>query len=306
VGGSNLFVDEVNNLSENGPRHISPFFIPMMISNMAAGLVAMEHTLRGPNHCVVSACATGNDAITDAAMLLHQGQAEAMLAGGTEASINELCVGGFASMRALSTRNDDPKAASRPFDRDRDGFVAAEGAGALLLETLEHARSRGATIYAEVAGFGKSNDAHHYAAPDPDGRGAALAMRSALDDAGLAADEVQHINLHATSTPTGDVIESNAVKDVFGDHAHDISLSATKSMTGHLLGAAGTVESIATVLAIANETVPPTINTENLDDECDLDYTLGEARERRVDAALTNAFGFGGHNTTVAFRRFDE
>jgi 3-oxoacyl-[acyl-carrier-protein] synthase II len=306
VGGSNLFVDEVNSLAENGPRHISPFFIPMMISNMAAGLVAMEHTLRGPNHCVVSACATGNDAITDAAMLLHQGQADAMLAGGTEASINELCVGGFASMRALSTRNDDPKAASRPFDRDRDGFVAAEGAGALLLETLEHARSRGATIYAEVAGFGKSNDAHHYAAPDPDGRGAALAMRSALDDAGLAADEVQHINLHATSTPTGDVIESNAVKEVFGDHAHDISLSATKSMTGHLLGAAGTVESIATVLAIANETVPPTINTETLDDECDLDYTLGEARERRVDAALTNAFGFGGHNTTVAFRRFDE
>ena len=217
VGGSDLFVDSVLDLDENGARHISPFFVPMMISNMAAGLIAIEHTLRGPNHCVVSACATGNDAITDGLLLLRQGHARAMLVGGTEASINELCVGGFASMRALSTRNDAPEKASRPFDADRDGFVPAEGAGALMLETLTHARERDASIYAEVVGVGKSNDAHHYAAPDPDGRGAALAMEKALDDADLAPTDVQHINMHATSTPKGDVIESNAVKDVFGD-----------------------------------------------------------------------------------------
>ena len=304
VGGSNLFVDEVLNLEEHGPRRISPFFVPMMIANMAAGIVAMEHTLRGPNHCVVSACATGNDAIADGLLLLQQGHADAMLVGGTEASINALCVGGFASMRALSTRNDDPKHASRPFDADRDGFVPAEGSGALLLETLEHAEARGADVYAEVAGIGKSNDAHHYAAPDPDGRGARLAMSNALDDAGLAPDDVQHVNMHATSTPLGDVIESDAVKSVFGDHAYDLNISATKSMTGHMLGAAGTVESIATILAIRNGRIPPTINVETLDEDCDLNYTLDDAVERDVTAAITNAFGFGGHNTTVAFKQF--
>ena len=306
VGGSNMFVDEVLNLEENGARRISPFFVPMMISNMAAGLIAMEHTLRGPNHCVVSACATGNDAISDGLMLLRQGHARAMLVGGTEASVNELCVGGFASMRALSTRNDDPKTASRPFDADRDGFVPAEGAGALLLETLEHARERGAPIYAEVAGIGKSNDAHHYAAPDPDGRGAALAMENALDDADLAPTDVDHINMHATSTPVGDVIESDAVKSVFGDHAYDMNLAATKSMTGHMLGAAGAAEAIASILAIHEDRVPPTINVENLDEECDLNYTLHEPADRDVNAVLTNAFGFGGHNTTVAFTAFEE
>ena len=306
VGGSNIFVDEVLNLEENGARRISPFFVPMMISNMAAGLIAMEHTLRGPNHCVVSACATGNDAITDGYLLMQQGHADAMLVGGTEASVNELCVGGFSSMRALSTRNDDPKSASRPFDADRDGFVIAEGAGALLLETLEHARERGAPIYAEVAGIGKSNDAHHYAAPDPDGRGAALAMDNALDDADLAPTDVDHINMHATSTPVGDVIESDAVKEVFGDHAYDINISATKSMTGHMLGAAGAAEAIATVLAIHEGRVPPTINVETLDEECDLNYTLDEPVDRPVEAALTNAFGFGGHNTTVAFTAFND
>ena len=306
VGGSNIFVDEVLNLEENGARRISPFFVPMMISNMAAGLIAMEHTLRGPNHCVVSACATGNDAITDGYLLLQQGHADAMLVGGTEASVNELCVGGFSSMRAMSTRNDDPKAASRPFDEDRDGFVIAEGAGALLLETLEHARERGAPIYAEVAGVGKSNDAHHYAAPDPEGRGAALAMEKAVDDAGLAPTDVGHINMHATSTPVGDVIESDAVKDVFGDHAYDINISATKSMTGHMLGAAGAAEAIATILAIHDGQVPPTINVETLDEECDLNYTLDEPADRDVSAALTNAFGFGGHNTTLAFAAFDD
>jgi 3-oxoacyl-[acyl-carrier-protein] synthase II len=305
VGGSNIFVDEVLNLEENGARRISPFFVPMMISNMAAGLIAMEHTLRGPNHCVVSACATGNDAITDGLLLLQQGHADAMLVGGTEASVNELCVGGFSSMRAMSTRNDEPKKASRPFDADRDGFVIAEGAGALLLETLEHARERGAPIYAEVAGVGKSNDAHHYAAPDPEGRGAALAMEKAVNDAGFDPSDVGHINMHATSTPKGDVIESDAVKDVFGDHAYDINISATKSMTGHMLGAAGAAEAIATILAIHDGTVPPTINVEELDAECDLDYTLDEPVERDVTAALTNAFGFGGHNTTLAFTAYD-
>jgi len=304
VGGSNIFVDEVLNLEENGARRISPFFVPMMISNMAAGLIAMEHTLRGPNHCVVSACATGNDAITDGYLLLQQGHADAMLVGGTEASVNELCVGGFSSMRAMSTRNDDPTTASRPFDTNRDGFVIAEGAGALLLETLEHARERGAPIYAEVAGVGKSNDAHHYAAPDPDGRGAALAMSSAVDDAGLAPTDVDHINMHATSTPVGDVIESDAVKEVFGDHAYDVNISATKSMTGHMLGAAGAAEAIATILAIQEGRVPPTINVEELDEECDLNYTLHDPVDRDVTAALTNAFGFGGHNTTLAFTTF--
>jgi len=306
VGGSNIFVDEVLNLEENGARRISPFFVPMMISNMAAGLIAMEHTLRGPNHCVVSACATGNDAITDGYLLLQQGHADAMLVGGTEASVNELCVGGFSSMRAMSTRNDDPTHASRPFDKDRDGFVIAEGAGALLLETLEHARERGAPIYAEVAGVGKSNDAHHYAAPDPDGHGAALAMGNAVDDAGLAPTDVQHINMHATSTPVGDVIESDAVKEVFGDHAYDINISATKSMTGHMLGAAGAAEAIATILAIREGRVPPTINVEALDEECDLNYTLHDPVDREVTAALTNAFGFGGHNTTLAFTAFED
>jgi len=306
VGGSNIFVDEVLNLEENGARRISPFFVPMMISNMAAGLIAMEHTLRGPNHCVVSACATGNDAITDGYLLLQQGHADAMLVGGTEASVNELCVGGFSSMRAMSTRNDDPTHASRPFDKDRDGFVIAEGAGALLLETLEHARERGAPIYAEVAGVGKSNDAHHYAAPDPDGRGAALAMENAVDDAGLAPTDVHHINMHATSTPVGDVIESDAVKTVFGDHAYDINISATKSMTGHMLGAAGAAEAIAAILAIHEGRVPPTINVEELDEDCDLDYTLDEPVDRDLTAALTNAFGFGGHNTTLAFTAFED
>jgi len=304
VGGSNLFIDQVRTLDEHGPRRISPFFVPMMITNMAPGLIAMEHGLRGPNHAVVSACATGNDAISDALLLLRQGHADAMLVGGTEASINELCVGGFASMRALSTRNDDPKSASRPFDKDRDGFVAAEGAGALVLETLEHALDRGAPIYAEVSGVGKSNDAYHYAAPDPDGRGAVLAMRAALEDADTEPEAVDHVNMHATSTPMGDTIESNAMKTVFGDHAYKLSLSATKSMTGHLLGAAGAVEAIASVLAIRNGIVPPTINTENLDEGCDLDYTLGEAKERPVRVALNNAFGFGGHNTTIAFSEF--
>ncbi|WP_022835741.1 beta-ketoacyl-ACP synthase II [Salisaeta longa] len=301
IGGVDLFQEQAEVFREHGPRRLSPFFVPMMISNMAAGLIAMEHTLRGPNHCVISACATGNDAVADSLMLLRHGHADVMIAGGTEAAINELCVGGFGSMRALSSRNDAPTEASRPFDVDRDGFVPSEGAGALILETLEHAEARGARIYAEVAGFGKSNDAHHYAAPDPDGRGATLAMHGAVDDAGLARTDIDHINMHATSTPVGDIIESKAIEQAFGDHAHEISCSATKSMTGHLLGAAGAVESIATVLALHHGIVPPTINTETVEEGCTLNYTLGTAEERPLRAALANAFGFGGHNTTLAF-----
>lgn len=306
IGGGTMFMEQAEVNYKHGARRISPFFVPMMISNMAAGLIAMEHGLGGPNHCTVSACASGNDAIADGLMLLQQGQADRMLVGGTEASINELCLGGFGSMRALSTRNDDPEGASRPFDVDRDGFVAGEGAGALVLERRRDAEARGAHIYAELAGFGKSNDAHHYAAPDPEGKGAARAMQQALDDAGLARESIDHINLHATSTPAGDPVETNAVKHVFGDYAYEINCSATKSMTGHLLGAAGAIEAVAAVLAVVNDHVPPTINTETLDEDCDLNYTLGTAQERPVRAALANAFGFGGHNTTLAFRKAEE
>lgn len=305
IGGVDLFQEQTEVYLEHGPRRLSPFFVPMMIANMGAGLIAMEHGLRGPNHCVVSACATGNDAINDAVLLLRHGHADAMVAGGTEASINPLCIGGFGSMKALSTRNDDPKHASRPFDKDRDGFVSGEGSAALILETLEHAEARGATIYAEIAGIGKSNDAHHYAAPDPNGRGAMLAMQSALRDADLDTSDVAHINMHATSTPLGDVAETDAIKGLFGEAAYDLNLSATKSMTGHLLGAAGAAEAIATILAIYHNRIPPTINVEETSPECDLNYTLGEPVDREVNVALSNAFGFGGHNTTLAFKRFD-
>lgn len=303
IGGGTMFMNQAEVNYERGPRRISPFFVPMMISNMAAGLIAMEHGLGGPNHCTVSACASGNDAIADGLMLLQQGQADRMLVGGTEASLNELCLGGFGAMRALSTRNEDPQTASRPFDKDRDGFVAGEGAGALVLERRDAAEARGARIYAELCGFGKSNDAHHFAAPDPEGNGAMRAMEQALQSSNLDLEAVDHINMHATSTPAGDPVESNAIKKLFGDHAYDISCSATKSMTGHLLGAAGAIEAVATVLAVVDDQVPPTINTQNLDEGCDLDYTLHESASRPVNVALANAFGFGGHNTTLAFRK---
>ncbi len=305
IGGLQLFEEQTITFHEKGVRRISPFFVPMMISNMAAGLIAMEHKLRGPNHAVVSACATGGDAIANALLLLRLGHADAMLCGGAEAGISPLGIAGFSAMRALSTRNDDPATASRPFDKDRDGFVSGEGAGALVLETLEHATARGAEVLAEVAGVGMSSDAYHYAAPDPEGRGVTLAMRNALEDAGLQPMDVDYINMHATSTPVGDPLESDAIKAVFGEHAYRMSLSSTKSMTGHLLGGAGAIEAIASILAIGHGRIPPTINTQNLDEGCDLDYTLGQPKEREVDVALSNAFGFGGHNTTVVFRRFE-
>ena len=305
VGGLDLLLEQTKVLLERGPDRVSPFFVPMMIGNMAAGIIAMEYKLRGPNHGVVSACATSNHSIGDALMQLRHGHADVMLCGGSEAPITPIAIAGYQAMRALSTRNDDPATASRPFDRDRDGFVAGEGGAVLVLETLEHAEARGADIYAEVAGFGASSDAHHYAAPDPEGYGMCLAMRHAIDDAGVRAADVDYINMHATSTPLGDRAETIAIKKALGDRAHKIPLSATKSMIGHLQGAAGAVEAVATILAIRHGTIPPTINVKTLDPECDLDYTLDQPREHDVRVALSNAFGFGGHNTTVAFRRFE-
>ncbi|MDQ7041570.1 MAG: beta-ketoacyl-ACP synthase II [Rhodothermus sp.] len=305
IGGLRLFEEQTARYLREGPQRLSPFFVPMMISNMAAGLIAIEHDLRGPNYSVVSACATGNHALIDATMLLRHGHADIVLCGGSEAPITPLGIGGFNAMRALSTRNEDPKTASRPFDKNRDGFVVGEGAGALVLETLEHALARGARIYAELIGFGMSDDAYHFAAPEPTGRGACQSMQHALEDAGITPEEVDYINMHATSTPVGDPIESEAIKEVFGEHAYRLSCSATKSMTGHLLGAAGAIEAIATVLAIWHQTVPPTINVEELDPTCDLDYTLHKPRPRTIRVALSNGFGFGGHNATVAFRRYE-
>ncbi|MDJ0703393.1 MAG: beta-ketoacyl-ACP synthase II [Leptolyngbyaceae cyanobacterium MO_188.B28] len=304
IGGLQVLETQSKVLAEKGANSLSPFMIPMMIGNMAAGMIAIRYGLKGPNHGVVSACTTGNDAIRDAVMLLRQGYADVMVCGGSESPITPLGVGGFAAMRALSTRNHDPQTASRPFDANRDGFVVGEGAGALILETLSHAQSRGAKIYAEVLGFGASADAYHYAAPDPSGAGVILAMQRALQDADIAPQAVDYINMHATSTPLGDVAESNAIKQVFGDHAYALKLSATKSMTGHLLGAAGAIEAIATLLAIQYNLIPPTINGESLDPECDLDYSMGQPQTQEVTVAMSNAFGFGGHNTTVVFGRF--
>ena len=306
IGGMQVFYDQTANFIENGPRRMSPFFIPMLIPDIASGQISMRFGFRGPNYCVVSACATGNNNIGDAFMLIATGQAEGALCGGTEACISELGVSGFAAMRALSTRNDDPEKASRPFDAERDGFVMGDGSGALYLEELEHAKARGAKIYAEIIGLGMSADAHHMTAPDPDGAGASLAMKAVLKNAGIAKEEVDYLNMHGTSTPLGDVAETKAVKDVFGDHAYDMNLSSTKSMTGHLLGAAGAVEAIASILAIQNDRVPPTINFETADPDCDLNYTFNEPESRPVRVAISNAFGFGGHNTSVAFRKWEE
>jgi 3-oxoacyl-[acyl-carrier-protein] synthase II len=278
----------------------------MLIPDIASGRIAMRYGFRGPNYAIVSACATGNNNIGDAYKLIRDGHVDAALTGGTEACINPLGIAGFSSMRALSRRNDDPAHASRPFDAERDGFVMGDGAGALYLEELEHAKKRGAHIYAEITGIGMSADAYHLTAPDPEGGGVTLALESALDNAGLNTEDIDYINTHGTSTPLGDVAETKAVKKVFGKHAYEMNLSSTKSMTGHLLGAAGAVEAIATVLALQNDVVPPTINFEEADPECDLNYTFNEPEERTVNAAMSNAFGFGGHNTSLVFKKFDE
>lgn len=306
IGGLQTFQDQTSEYLKHGPRRISPFFIPMMIPDIASGHISMQYGFRGPNYCIVSACATGNNNIGDAFLLIQRGQADTILSGGSEASVTELGVGGFNALKALSTRNDEPEKASRPFDAGRDGFVLGEGGGCLVLEELEHARARGARIYAEIIGVGMSADAHHITAPDPDGSGAALAMRSLLDDAGLAAEEVDYLNMHGTSTPLGDVAETKAIKRVFGEHAYEMNLSSTKSMTGHLLGAAGAIEAVAAILATVHDRVPPTINFEEADEECDLNYTFNEPQDRVVNVAVSNAFGFGGHNTSVAFRKLEE
>ncbi|MEM9664984.1 MAG: beta-ketoacyl-ACP synthase II [Bacteroidota bacterium] len=305
IGGIKLFDGQAAAYREHGQRRISPFFIPMLIPDMAAGLISIEYGLMGPNYCVVSACATGNNNIGDAYLLIRSGMADAMVCGGSEASITGLCMGGFAVIKALSTRRDDPARASRPFDKHRDGFVMGEGGGALILEDLERAKARGAHIYAELVGLGMSADAHHITAPHPEGAGARQAMQAALQHAGVETDDVDYLNMHGTSTPLGDVAETKAIKQVFGDHAYRMNLSSTKSMTGHTLGAAGAVEAIATILSLVHDRVPPTINFEEADPACDLNYTFNTPQDRPVHIAMSNAFGFGGHNTSVVFRKYD-
>ena len=304
IGGIESIIEWHKVLLDRGPGRISPFFIPALIVNMAAGQLSMRYKLKGPNSAVITACATGNHAIGDAFKIIQRGDADLMLAGGSESIIIELCVAGFCSMKALSTRNDEPQRASRPFDAGRDGFVVGEGAGVLVLESLEHARRRGARIYAEVVGYGMTADAHHMTAPDPEGDGAARAMAAAVRDAGLRPEVVGYINAHGTSTPYNDRTETVAIKRVFGEHAMRLAVSSTKSMIGHLLGAAGGVEAIATVFALYHGVLPPTINYDTPDPECDLDYVPNVARKAEVDVALSNGFGFGGTNATLAFRRF--
>lgn len=305
MGGLEGIVENALILQERGPRRISPFFVPRCIINSAAGLISMKYGVYGPNYGTVSACASAGHAIADAMHIIRRGDADVMITGGTEATITELAFAGFNSAKALSTRNDDPQGASRPFDVDRDGFVMSEGAGCLVLEELEHAKRRGARIYAELAGAGMSGDAYHITAPHPEGLGAVLAMRGALRSACLNPEDVGYINAHATSTDLGDVQESKAIEQVFGDHARKLAVSGTKSMHGHLLGAAGAIESILTVLSLHHQVLLPTINLHQPDPECRLDYVPHTAREvRGVQAALCNNFGFGGTNVSLAFRRF--
>ncbi len=304
MGGIPALEESHKTLQEKGPGRISPFFIPSIITNLASGQIAMRFGVRGPNSCVSTACATGNHAIGDSFELIKRNAADVMFAGGTEAVITPLTIGGFCAMKALSTRNGAPQRASRPFDKGRDGFVMGEGAGVLILEELEHALRRGAKIYAELVGYGMSADAYHMTAPEPEGVGAITSMRLALEDAGLTPGEVDYINAHGTSTPVGDTAETRAIKKVFGDHAYRLTVSSIKSMTGHLLGAAGGVESVATVLTIHHGLIPPTINYDEPDPECDLDYVPNKARQAEVRVALTNSFGFGGTNATLVFKKY--
>ena len=292
-------------LMERGPDRITPFFIPMLIANLAPGHIAMQHGMKGPNLCIVTACATGSHCIGDGCRIIQYGDAEVIVAGGTEANLTPLTVGGFNAMKALSTRNDEPEKASRPFEKSRDGFIVAEGSGIVVLEELEHARARGARIYAEVIGYGYNADAHHITAPAPDGEGFVRCIRMALKDANLAADEVNYINAHGTSTQLNDYTETLAIKEVFGDRARKIPVSSTKSMTGHLLGAAGAIEAVFSVLSLRDQICPPTINYEEPDPECDLDYVPNVARKHAMNVALSNSFGFGGTNAVLLFRSFE-
>ena len=304
IGGLETLLDNAEVLRTKGPDRVSPFFIPMLIVNMASGVISMRLGAKGPNSSVVTACATGNHAIGDAAKIIERGDADVMIAGGAEAIIIPLTIAGFSQMKAMSTRNDDPTRASRPFDALRDGFVCGEGGGLVVLESLEHASRRDARIYAEIAGYGMTGDAHHMTAPDPEGDGAARAMAAALHDARLEPSTVGYINAHGTSTPYNDKFETLAIKRVFGEHARKLAVSSTKSMTGHLLGAAGGIEAIATTFALYHGMLPPTINYEKPDPDCDLDYVPNQARKQDVEVALSNAFGFGGTNATLAFRKF--
>ncbi len=304
IGGIQTWEDQFKVYFERGPHRLSPFFIPMVIANMASGHVAMKYGLMGPSSTVVTACATGTDAVGNAYRILKAGLADVMLTGGTEAAVTPMAIGGFAVMKALSTRNDEPERASRPFTKSRDGFVLGEGAGILVLETLEHAKKRGAKIYAEVVGFGQSADAHHITEPHPEGLGAVLAIEAALREAGVAPEEVGYVNAHGTSTPYNDRVEVLALKKVFGEHAKKLAVSSTKSMTGHLLGAAGAVEAIATAQALDRGVLPPTINYDDPDPELDLDFVPNEPREVQVEYALSNSFAFGGQNAVLLLKRF--
>ena len=304
IGGLPAIEHWYDVLKEKGPDRITPFFIPMVIINLASGQVSIKTGAKGPNSCAVTACATGTHSIGDAFRLIRTGEADAMIAGGTESTITPLCVAGFNAMKALSTRNGSPATASRPFDKERDGFVIGEGAGVLVLEEMESAKKRGARIYAEIVGYGMNSDAHHMTTPAPNGEGAARCMRLALKSAGLAPEDVGYINAHGTSTYYNDLYETMAIKTVFGAHAGKLAVSSTKGMTGHLLGAAGGIEAVFTVKAIEQGIIPPTINYETPDPECDLDYVPNTAREARIDAALSNSFGFGGTNAVLAFKRF--
>lgn len=306
IGGLETLERQKEILSSRGPDRISPFFIPMMISNMASGQIAINYGFRGANLTTTSACASANNAIGDSFKLLQRGQADIAITGGAEAPITPLAVAGFCSMKAMSTRNDEPDKASRPFDRERDGFVIGEGAAVLILETLEHALERGAKIYAEICGYGSTCDAYHISAPEPEGKGAAMAMQMALQDANMKPCEVDYINAHGTSTPPGDKSETLSIHNVFGEYASRLAVSSTKSMTGHLLGAAGAIEGVVSVMAIKQKQIPPTINYTVPDPECDLDYVPNVSRETVVRAAMSNSFGFGGHNVTLLFKSFDK
>jgi len=309
IGGLRTFQDETENFinGEKTPRY-NPFFIPKMIVDIAAGHISIKYGFRGPNYATVSACASSNNALIDASMLIRLGKSDIIVSGGSEAAVNESGIGGFNALKALSTRNDSPETASRPFDKDREGFVLGEGSGALVLEELEHAKARGAKIYAEIIGSGLSADAHHITAPHPDGLGALSVMKQAISEAGIGLDEVDYINVHGTSTPLGDIAETKAIKTIFGEHAYNLNISSTKSMTGHLLGAAGAIEAIACIKAIEHNLVPPTINHFTDDPEIDskLNLTFNKAEEREVNVALSNTFGFGGHNTSVIFRAYKD
>ncbi|GAB7388107.1 beta-ketoacyl-ACP synthase II [Bacillaceae bacterium] len=306
IGGLGTWEEQHQILLEKGPKRVSPFFIPMMIVNMASGYVSIALGVKGPNSAAVTACATGTNSIGDAFRLVQNGYADVMITGGTEATIRPTALAGFCAAKAMSTRNGDPQKASRPFDKDRDGFVMGEGAGILILEELEHAKKRGAPIIAEIVGYGMTADAYHLTAPAPDGEGAARAMKEAIADAGLKPEDVDYINAHGTSTPLNDKFETMAIKKALGEHAYKVAISSTKSMHGHLLGAAGGVEAIATALALRDQMIPPTINYETPDPECDLDYVPNKARQAALNVALSNTFGFGGHNATIVLKKFAE